>query len=80
MGILLDHLPINEQHTAWFDPATLKQLLNRHGFTVEKQELYPLPVGARGWRISPCFCQVKTGPQAHWGVWDGGGLFQEGGE
>jgi len=58
VGTLIRHLPINEQHTAWFDPVTLKQLLNRHGFRVDKLELVPLPVGVRGWHISRLLCNL----------------------
>jgi SAM-dependent methyltransferase len=57
-GVLLGRLPINVEHTCWFDPVTLAQLLSRHGFAVIKQKLVRLPIGARGWCISHLLCNV----------------------
>jgi len=36
---------LNSQHTCWFDPVTLQQVLDRHAFMVESYEFTP-PVAA----------------------------------
>ena len=47
-------IPIGEIHLT----VPLSQLLNRHGFGVDRLELVRLPVGARGWRISHLLCNL----------------------
>jgi len=57
-GAFLGRVSVNEEHTCWFDPLTLTQLLSRHGFAVTRLELTRPPVGARGWRISHLLCNA----------------------
>lgn len=58
VGAILAKVPINKEHTCWFDSATLSQLLNRHGFSLDRFELIPLPARTKGWRISHLLCHL----------------------
>lgn len=38
---LAGDVPCHEEHTCWFDERTLRQLLTRHGFVIERFEYVP---------------------------------------
>lgn len=48
-----DELPVNSEHTCWFDEQTLNQLLDRYGFTVKETHYTSREWVYRNYRILP---------------------------